>query len=78
MIVCLLATCCLPCFLLPASAGVSPQPVPGPLLVLGACPPAAAAALPTGSQEDEEEEGGDEDAEPEDAEHRQVLHTAVI
>ena len=55
-----------------------PAPVPSNLLpvfllVLGTGLPAAAATLSTGSQEDEEEEGGDEDAEPEDAEHRHIL-----
>ena len=53
------------------SALVPSHPVPLPVHLI----PAAAVALSTPSEEDEEEEGGDEDAEPEDAEDRQVLHT---
>ena len=62
--------------LLPAP--VSSHLLPVLLLVLGTAFPAAAATLSTGSQEDQEEEGGDEDAEPEDAEHRHILQTYVM
>ena len=48
------------------------------LIILSTEHPAAAGALSTGSQEGEEEKGGNENAEPENAEHLDILKTQTM